>query len=515
MNKKTKKKSNSKTPSKKSIISSNVDSENIKTGTKKKGNQTKDLNSQDSFTFQEERKVKEKKNKHKNRKKTSEQIPEQATNRYKSREDMLKSNAIKGTWTPSEDRLLRDWVNKNGPRNWTKCSEIIKGRSGKQCREHWNNSLNPDVIKGNWTKEEDFLIMYFYKKCDGSWKKIIYLFNRRTENSIKNRFFSQLRKIAASKLDAEEKRECSKIKLSSLLNYLDIATCNAKKTFLEENPKTEEELKEYLIEIEQRIIKGKNNKKHNKEKKEEENDENNFGFKRRISKKFLKKRNRTDESKELKEENNTDHIFKKPSTHINNSNVNKELKIDENKNIQTFNLKINDLDPSYQNKLIQNQSNQIDRLNSSSTLNYLNNLNQQNSQNKIKKELSKLYTINRNIPQGPEEILVPQTCISTYENKIKTNTSVNLPSFSSNNISNNNNNPIINSNIFNNNLNISNNYLRWISKPSSFDCQNSNFLKTKPSFDPVNGCYVFDNENELNHNNFEKKKSFQKNHNNS
>ena len=56
--------------------------------------------------------------------------------------------------------------------------------------------LNPELVKGEWTSEEDFLIMYFYEQCNGSWKKIIPLFNGRTENSIKNRFFSQLRKIA-------------------------------------------------------------------------------------------------------------------------------------------------------------------------------------------------------------------------------------------------------------------------------------------------------------------------------
>ena len=56
--------------------------------------------------------------------------------------------------------------------------------------------------------------MYFYEKCNYSWKKLVLLFNGRTENSIKNRFFSELRKIATK--NSVEKIPCSKIKLEEL-----------------------------------------------------------------------------------------------------------------------------------------------------------------------------------------------------------------------------------------------------------------------------------------------------------
>ena len=119
----------------------------------------------------------------------------------------------KGPWSEQEDQLLIKWVKMNGPCNWTKCSDFIKGRSGKQCREHWNNSLDPQLTKGQWTAEEDLLIMVFYKKYGGSWKRIIPIFEKRTENSIKNRFFSQLRKIA-SKYHTNGKKEYSNKKFN-------------------------------------------------------------------------------------------------------------------------------------------------------------------------------------------------------------------------------------------------------------------------------------------------------------
>ena len=168
---------------------------------------------------------------------------------------ILQPGLVKGPWTAQEDAKLFDWVKRQGPTKWTLCSEIIPGRSGKQCREHWNNSLNPEVKKGSWTSEEDFLIMFFYKKYNGSWKKIIPIFNKRTENSIKNRFFSQLRKIATIKIQSKEKKFSARIKLDTLLNYLDLATLKAKEKFLKEKLMSENELEKYIENINKKIIK--------------------------------------------------------------------------------------------------------------------------------------------------------------------------------------------------------------------------------------------------------------------
>lgn len=164
----------------------------------------------------------------------------------------------KGPWTDKEDQLLRNWIEKNGASNWTKCSEYIKGRTGKQCREHWNNSLDPKLIKGQWTSEEDLLIMIFYEKYGGSWKKIIPIFEKRTENSIKNRFFSQLRKIASKNQRSKKKEYSYNLGLKDLKNFLPLATDMAKKKFFDENIMSEKEFDEYIIKIDNMV---KNKKK--------------------------------------------------------------------------------------------------------------------------------------------------------------------------------------------------------------------------------------------------------------
>ena len=158
----------------------------------------------------------------------------------------------KGPWSPEEDKLLRKWVKQNGPKDWEACGRFIKGRKGKQCREHWNNCLNPKLIKGHWTTEEDFLIMFFYEKCKGSWKKIIPLFNGRIENSIKNRFYSQLRKYA-TRNTKERKIISSRIKLHELKKYLNEAITKAKYDLLKKTKMTQKQFDLFLLKNEQKL----------------------------------------------------------------------------------------------------------------------------------------------------------------------------------------------------------------------------------------------------------------------
>ena len=182
--------------------------------------------------------------------------PSQVKESKKSRKQKKtkKVTLKKGQWSSQEDKLLEQWVRENGPKNWEACGKFIQGRRGKQCREHWSNCLNPDLKKGNWTPEEDFLIMFFYEKCEGSWKKIIPLFNGRTENSIKNRFFSELRKYAYKDIESEEEKKLiSKKKLDELKNYLSQALNQAKKYLFEKTEMTQEKFILFIKENEQKL----------------------------------------------------------------------------------------------------------------------------------------------------------------------------------------------------------------------------------------------------------------------
>jgi hypothetical protein len=110
---------------------------------------------------------------------------------------ILKPGLIKGPWRLDEDKKLIEWVKLEGPHKWSQCAELILGRSGKQCRERWFNTLNPDVKKGNWSAKEDYNIFYLFAEYGSKWSKIAMHFPGRTENSVKNRFYSTLRRIAS------------------------------------------------------------------------------------------------------------------------------------------------------------------------------------------------------------------------------------------------------------------------------------------------------------------------------
>ena len=75
---------------------------------------------------------------------------------------ILRPGLKKGPWKEEEDLMLMEWVRKNGATNWSKATKVIRGRSGKQIRERWFNTLNPNVKKGEWSASEDALIFDLY-----------------------------------------------------------------------------------------------------------------------------------------------------------------------------------------------------------------------------------------------------------------------------------------------------------------------------------------------------------------
>jgi hypothetical protein len=101
----------------------------------------------------------------------------------------LKPGLIKGPWNVKEDQLLRDWVKENGPTRWSEATKVIKGRSGKQIRERWFNTLNPTLKKGGWSPEEEQILIKLVMKFGPKWSKLVQFFQGRTENSIKNRLY--------------------------------------------------------------------------------------------------------------------------------------------------------------------------------------------------------------------------------------------------------------------------------------------------------------------------------------
>lgn len=70
----------------------------------------------------------------------------------------------------------------------------IINRSSKQCRDRWNNHLDPNTRKCNWTRQEDETIFNFQHYHGNRWSELAKLLSGRSDNTIKNHFYATVRR---------------------------------------------------------------------------------------------------------------------------------------------------------------------------------------------------------------------------------------------------------------------------------------------------------------------------------
>jgi len=70
------------------------------------------------------------------------------------------SGLKKGPWTPEEDNILVDFIQKHGHGSWRALPKLAGlNRCGKSCRLRWTNYLRPDIKRGKFSEEEQQLII--------------------------------------------------------------------------------------------------------------------------------------------------------------------------------------------------------------------------------------------------------------------------------------------------------------------------------------------------------------------
>lgn len=110
-------------------------------------------------------------------------------------------------WTTAEDNKLKEHVSEVGVKNWSQIARLLNEefhgnaevRKGKHCRERWQNHVNPELnskvyLEGEWSYQEDVMLLTSREKLGNKWSVISKELPGRTENAVKNRWHTLIRR---------------------------------------------------------------------------------------------------------------------------------------------------------------------------------------------------------------------------------------------------------------------------------------------------------------------------------
>ena len=109
-------------------------------------------------------------------------------------------------WTKSQDDILKKLVEKHGGRHWKKIGLEMKAKftdlpiNGKKCRERWINSGKSGIDRRPLSVQEDLMLLINHQIYSNSWSAISKKMPTRNASTLKNNFYSLIKKVARQAL---------------------------------------------------------------------------------------------------------------------------------------------------------------------------------------------------------------------------------------------------------------------------------------------------------------------------
>lgn len=66
-----------------------------------------------------------------------------------------RSRTTKRPWSDAENEQLKQAIRTVGMKRWNDVAALVPGRQGIQCMQHWQQVVDPSLVKGLWTSAED------------------------------------------------------------------------------------------------------------------------------------------------------------------------------------------------------------------------------------------------------------------------------------------------------------------------------------------------------------------------
>ncbi|KAE8551342.1 hypothetical protein TMatcc_001286 [Talaromyces marneffei ATCC 18224] len=102
----------------------------------------------------------------------------------------LANSTARGPWSQAENKRLIKAVSEHGT-NWNEVAHIVGTRYADQCSSHWSQVLDLDINHCDWTAEEDEKLLHAVLSHGTTWSTIATSHTpKRTTLALKNRYYA-------------------------------------------------------------------------------------------------------------------------------------------------------------------------------------------------------------------------------------------------------------------------------------------------------------------------------------